>query len=511
MISGPGRHDSGHHDYGAASRRHAGQTQVASTSSGKRVITGILTPHGNRRPLIIAGATAVCITGCTAAALPWAGTPLLKIPSFVAMYAVMLALIQGLTAYFLAVQWRFTREPFLAALASGFGYVAVIIICQLLVFPDVLGNQGLVAAGPQASIWMWVEWQAGFPFIVFTGLLWRQYVPLRQWLAETPLAGWLILCSGPAGALLIASWTIKFSDQLPELVNGTSYAALQHSWTSAVVIGLTAAALAACVRVTKLRDLLSLWLAVALLAALGNAALTLSGPVRYSVGWYGGRSLSLLSASFVFCVLIFEYSMLYERLLVVNARLSDLAFYDALTGAFNRGYFNEQISREVRRAMRERTPLSILMIDVDHFKSYNDVHGHQNGDICLSGIVNAVRDCIFRPGDFVARYGGEEFIVVLPQTSGENANLLAMKIREKIAGLNLRRLDTPERPVTVSLGIATFDPDVGHFGPEELIRRADYALYQAKKNGRDQAKTYAEAVASPEPVRSGQHSFGHSV
>jgi diguanylate cyclase (GGDEF)-like protein len=506
MISEPGRQD-----YGADSRRHAGQTRSGSARSGQRVVTGILTPHANRRPLIIAGATALCITGCTAAALPWAGRPLLNIPSFVAMCAVMLALIQGLTAYFLAVQWRFTREPFLAALASGYGYVAVIIICQLLVFPDILGSRGLLDAGPQASIWMWVEWQAGFPFIVFTGLLWRQYVPLRVWLAETPLAGWMILASGPAAALVIAGWTMKFSDQLPELVNGMSYVALQHSWTSALVLVLTGAALAACVRVTRLRDLLSLWLAVALLAALGNAVLTLAGPERYSAGWYGGRTLNLLSASFVFCVLIFEYSMLYERLLVVNARLSDLAFYDALTGAFNRGYFNEQFSREVRRATRERNALSILMIDVDHFKSYNDVHGHQNGDLCLRNIVGAVRDCIFRPGDFVARYGGEEFIVVLPQTSGDNANLLAIKIREKIAARDLRRIDTPERPVTVSLGIATFDPAAEILGPDELIRRADHALYQAKKHGRDQVQIYSGAAVSPELVRSGQQSFSHGV
>jgi diguanylate cyclase (GGDEF)-like protein len=139
------------------------------------------------------------------------------------------------------------------------------------------------------------------------------------------------------------------------------------------------------------------------------------------------------------------------------------------------------------------------------------VHGHQNGDLCLRNIVGAVRDCIFRPGDFVARYGGEEFIVVLPQTSGDNANLLAIKIREKIAARDLRRIDTPERPVTVSLGIATFDPAAEILGPDELIRRADHALYQAKKHGRDQVQIYSGAAVSPELVRSGQQSFSHGV
>jgi len=254
-------------------------------------------------------------------------------------------------------------------------------------------------------------------------------------------------------------------------------------------------ALAACIRITRLRDLLSLWLAVALLASLGDAVLVLGAGARYSLGWYGGRILSVVSSSVVLCVLIFEFSRLYGRLVKANRSLASRALHDGLTGAFNRGYFVEQFPREIGRAIRDKTPLSLLMIDVDHFKSYNDIHGHQTGDACLIGITGAIKDILRRPTDFLARYGGEEFAVVLPGTGREGAAQLIAALRGAVRNLNLPQAASGG-PVTISLGVATFHPGTDTFAPEELIRRADIALYQAKHSGRD-------AVREFEPTRVG--------
>lgn len=178
-----------------------------------------------------------------------------------------------------------------------------------------------------------------------------------------------------------------------------------------------------------------------------------------------------------------------EQLEHANAELQKLAALDGLTGIANRRRFDETIHTEWQRAQRNKKPLSLLMCDVDHFKKYNDGLGHQAGDLCLKKVAGALTGCLKRPADLAARYGGEEFALVLPDTSIDGALQLAENCRTHVERLEL------EHPaggvVTLSLGVASVVPD-NHSTLEQLIARADKALYASKQAGRNRASAAEE-------------------
>ena len=165
--------------------------------------------------------------------------------------------------------------------------------------------------------------------------------------------------------------------------------------------------------------------------------------------------------------------------------LRQMAFIDGLTGVFNRRRFDEALDVEWRRARRNGEPLALVMIDVDHFKLYNDQFGHQAGDDCLRQIAVAMRRCLRRPGDLLARYGGEEFICLLPGTDVDGARIVADALGEAVEALALKAAPAASHPqVTISRGVAATtvsDDD----GSTALKQAADTALYQAKHSGRN--------------------------
>ena len=169
----------------------------------------------------------------------------------------------------------------------------------------------------------------------------------------------------------------------------------------------------------------------------------------------------------------------------VEEYLSDLAINDGLTKIHNRRYFDDILSVEWKRARRERSPLSLIMLDIDYFKKYNDTYGHQAGDETLVKVAKAISETMRRPADIVARYGGEEFVVVLPNVAQEDAAKLSEIIRAKIEDLEIEhKLSSINKFLTMSLGIASIVPS-SDSSPEELLKKADKALYNAKIRGRN--------------------------
>jgi diguanylate cyclase (GGDEF)-like protein/PAS domain S-box-containing protein len=162
-----------------------------------------------------------------------------------------------------------------------------------------------------------------------------------------------------------------------------------------------------------------------------------------------------------------------------------LAITDALTGLANRRRFDQYLATEWRRSMRDQQPLSLIMLDADKFKVYNDTYGHQRGDNCLKQIAEACMDVVSRPGDLIARFGGEEFVVILPNTESEGALHVANEVCEALRGRRLPHSGNASGIVTISAGCATLIPRFGKHAPD-LIEMADKALYKAKFNGRDQ-------------------------
>jgi two-component system chemotaxis family response regulator WspR len=184
-----------------------------------------------------------------------------------------------------------------------------------------------------------------------------------------------------------------------------------------------------------------------------------------------------------------------QQLLEANLELRKLTQSDGLTGLSNRRYLDEYLNAEWRRGMRAQTEVSILMIDVDNFKPYNDTYGHVAGDEVLKQIASTVEGCLGRSGDLAARFGGEEFAVVLPGTSAGGTRLLAEKIRLEIEALRIPHAGSSSgKHVTISVGGATLVP-----APDApmttLIEAADLALYRAKRDGKNR-------VVAMEPGRS---------
>ncbi len=183
----------------------------------------------------------------------------------------------------------------------------------------------------------------------------------------------------------------------------------------------------------------------------------------------------------------------------INRELEQQARHDSLTGVANRRYFDEALEAECERANRGETPLALLMVDVDYFKPYNDIKGHQAGDECLTRIAYAIADRLRRPGDLVARYGGEEFAVILPITTQDGAAERAEGIRETVERLGIYHPDPRVNgPTTISVGVASIWPGTQRVTPATLIGAADGALYRAKTDGRNCVRVAEkEACLSP--------------
>jgi diguanylate cyclase (GGDEF)-like protein len=167
--------------------------------------------------------------------------------------------------------------------------------------------------------------------------------------------------------------------------------------------------------------------------------------------------------------------------------LHRISTIDGLTGVANRRHFDETLALEWRRAARTQAPLSLLLLDIDFFKAFNDSVGHLAGDECLRRVAQALREGVHRAGDLVARYGGEEFAVLLPETGPQHAQQVALMLRDLIASMKIAHAASPlGGRVTMSIGVAsTVPPRDQHTIPEDFLRDADAALYEAKRQGRD--------------------------
>jgi len=166
-----------------------------------------------------------------------------------------------------------------------------------------------------------------------------------------------------------------------------------------------------------------------------------------------------------------------------NKKLQELSSLDGLTGLANRRHFDETLDIEWRRTIRSKSTLSLIMIDIDYFKPYNDNYGHQAGDACLQKVAKTLKETIVRPADTLARYGGEEFVAILPDTNVEGAMVVAEHLRKAIESINIpHEYSKSGQHVSISLGISE---STGLDDLEALTRHADKCLYKAKESGRN--------------------------
>ena len=199
-----------------------------------------------------------------------------------------------------------------------------------------------------------------------------------------------------------------------------------------------------------------------------------------------------------------QQGRLYHKLSAANKELKQLALCDSLTKVFNRRYFDDKLVKEWNRLRRIPSPLSLIMCDVDSFKSFNDTYGHQAGDNCLRMVADAISSVVKRPADCVARYGGEEFVILLPYTPPKGAFKVAEAIANRIRELNIpHRYSSVSSAVTVSMGVAGAIPNKDD-NPILLVEAADQALYLAKAQGRDRVQMYMYDIAREKSRKNSQ-------
>jgi diguanylate cyclase (GGDEF)-like protein len=182
---------------------------------------------------------------------------------------------------------------------------------------------------------------------------------------------------------------------------------------------------------------------------------------------------------------VLELEVLHKELEEKNEKLELLSSLDGLTGLFNRRYFDDNLLKEWKQASRDNTPLSLLIVDIDYFKNYNDCYGHLEGDICLRKVAQALYEALLRPTDIVARYGGEEFTAILPNTGSDGVIKVAQRMMDHVVQLDIvHKESSVAEMVTVSIGASSVFP-TGKLAVTSLLNRADKALYEAKEQGRN--------------------------
>jgi diguanylate cyclase (GGDEF)-like protein len=430
----------------------------------------------------------------TVIAIPFGQMKLLPQPGFMPAFGTVSLLTDGLTAVLLMVQAGLSGNRPAMRLGAAYLFAGVVTIPHLLAFPGVLAAGPLIG-GSDTAVWLWCAWHGGFAICVIRYVLGVQIDlrpgDLRRMIAGTVLTGTTLAVIAAMGP----SW-------LPTLLHDGRYDRMNQLGIGPALLGCSLGALGLVVGRLRFRSTLATWLAVAMLATTFDVSLTLLGGGRFTFGWYTARVLSLVTGISVLFALLSELMREAGHVAQVNTRLEQLLHTDVLTGVANRRAFDEALMAEWRRGNREQTPLSLLMIDIDCFKGFNDRYGHPAGDICLREVASRLGGQVQRPGDMAARVGGEEFAILLPSTDEVGAWNVAERVRAGVANLQLSHSGSELGFVTVSVGVATVrPPDLELL---TLVSMADRALYQAKAAGRNAVRAYRE----PEPARLPSLAFG---
>ena len=421
-----------------------------------------------------------------------AAFPLPPNGAFLPAYGAATFCVDFITAVLLLAQSRILHDRARSNLGRAYLFSALIIIPHMLSFPNVFGVESIIG-NSSGAVWFWCAWHFGFPF--FTMAYLREVDSRRD---PVPIH---TAYSIGFTLLIVAGTTTLFTVGLPYLptilVNG-SFNRLNTLGIGPVIVATNAVAAVMARRRMRRDSSLTTYVFIALVVSTIDVLLTLSGSARFSLGWYVARMLSLVTGLVVLVALVSELLGLLRQVTSANAQLRTLTGTDPLTGIANRRQFDQALDLEWRRALRSGCRISLLMIDIDQFKAFNDHYGHPTGDICLKAVAAALASVPQRPADLVARVGGEEFAVLLPDTGEDGAMDVAKALNTTISALGIEHAASATGIVTCSIGVCAQRPITSAVTSIDLVARADIALYTAKRDGRNRACLFT--AFDPEPL-----------
>ncbi len=396
--------------------------------------------------------------------------------AFVPITATIWSLANLLTAFLLLAQFYVNGSLFLGLSAAAYALTGLLTWSYLAMFPGVIRPEGLLPDDHHVSIFLWLVWHCTFPLIVICAALCDSTFGRVVARRRIQLYTGFIFGATVLVALFLSAFVVVYRDVLPQIVmHGRFLPDYKYGFVPAII----ALNLLACAVLAARRTFftpLTMCVAVATFSAALDAFLN-SSAGWYSFAWDTGKLVTVFTSSVVLVMILCDIAGVYGRL----ARVAKI---DVLTSLHNRRAFDEHFAFVFKNARRAHAKISLLVLDVDHFKKFNDSYGHLTGDECLRRVARAMADCVNRPLDLVARYGGEEFVVVLPETSLAGVFVVAENLRELVAGLEIPLDDGKFARVTVSIGIG-YITDASKFDATILFSAADRGLYQAKDRGRN--------------------------
>ncbi|MGP6158454.1 MAG: diguanylate cyclase [Vulcanimicrobiaceae bacterium] len=383
-------------------------------------------------------------------------------------------------------QYRASGFAPFAFLAVAYGVCAALIVSYLLTFPGIFSPTGF-GLGPQVATWLWVGWHSAFILLVGIYVCADVYFsrPTTNQLRSGKIVS-LYSLSIMALAALSVEALFLYHDQLPVLATRTGYTSIFHSVVEQVLIYSAVAVLAGLLLASRLRNAIHLWMAAVLVAFIIDIVVSgLMVQHIYTLAWVIGLAEAMAWQSLFLVIQLQDSSEQLAAAAKDKSELIEETLRDALTGLYNRRGFDVRFDEAMRQSRRGQSALAILVLDLDHFKSYNDHFGHIAGDEALRAVAKTIGSIANRSTDVCCRVGGEEFAVVLRMTDEASAMTVAERVRSSIMRLHIPHAPSVPLPsVTVSIGVAATDGK-GSVSPKALYELADNALYRAKRLGRN--------------------------
>jgi diguanylate cyclase (GGDEF)-like protein len=400
------------------------------------------------------------------------------IGSFLPIVVTLSFCAEGLTALLLFAQFYLTGSIGFALLGAAFEFEALLAIPYLLCSPGVGATLTFTGADYRPMGWLWFFWHLVFALVVIVSFTLDPLLKRRlSSRAEIGASLSFVVTITALLAIVVAAFLWALRDVIPPLaLHGKPTALFRYFMDPMLVLANAAACIYTLLR-GKSATSLGIWIALATFAAVLDTIILSSANGAFSAPWYLAKIETMLAASIVL-------AMLFSELALVYGRLAALATRDALTGLHNRRGLDDYLDWAFDYARRRELGIALLVIDIDHFKRYNDRYGHASGDAALRRVAALLRKSAVRRYDLVARYGGEEFVVALFNVGAQQATTVADRLQKRIEAANIPHEAVESGRLSVSIGIGQI-ADVSHASIEQLFDAADRALYRAKETGRN--------------------------